>query len=251
VTEAVGLAASSELARWSGDRDRAIAMKEQVIPSLFALGEVGWATAMMIDLVHIYAGRGEIERAASLSEEALSIRREIGDQTGVAHALEAAAQVRWAQGGRDEALAMLEEATGIWDGSGFRGKASECRAQLADIERRLGRLAEARANFVDALSTAADEDNVFVELCSLRDIGSLAVDEGRPARAARIWGATATLLTKTGLSLDEAPSDYLEKLGAARRLLGDSEFDREWHAGGALSRDEAVALALLGLSDQL
>jgi hypothetical protein len=69
--------------------------------------------------------------------------------------------------------------------------------------------------------------------------------EGRPARAARLFGASETGFSSMGAGVDTALDDERAKaVASARAALGDEEFERLQADGRAMTVDEAVAYAL-------
>jgi hypothetical protein len=64
---------------------------------------------------------GDVARGRERLEESVRLRREIGFQPGVAAGLLALAEVAAEEGRRDDALAMIDEATAIANASGAKG----------------------------------------------------------------------------------------------------------------------------------
>jgi hypothetical protein len=78
----------------------------------------------------------------------------------------------------------------------------------------------------------------------LDGFATLAASDGRPERAARLFGAAEALRT-TG----DEPSDraqYESHVAAVRAALGEERFAASWAAGRALPTEEAIAEALAG-----
>jgi hypothetical protein len=80
----------------------------------------------------------------------------------------------------------------------------------------------------------------------LEGFAAIAVEEGGPGRAARLYGAAEALLEAGGTMLD--PIDrhgYAEWVAAAREQLGEADFRRAWAEGRAMTTREAVDYALV------
>lgn len=71
------------------------------------------------------------------------------------------------------------------------------------------------------------------------------MDVADPERAARVLGAASVLRESDDarMAFDEEP-EYADRLRRLRASLGAAAFDGAWVAGRALSRREAIDLAL-------
>jgi hypothetical protein len=79
----------------------------------------------------------------------------------------------------------------------------------------------------------------------LRGLAGVAAAQSKPEQAARLFGATETLLNTTGLQLE--PSEQIEHdqyIAVARAQLDQATFAAAWAAGGALSLEQAIEEAL-------
>jgi hypothetical protein len=73
----------------------------------------------------------------------------------------------------------------------------------------------------------------------------VAVDDGRPERAATLLGAAAALLEAGGLQMDPIDrAEYDRAAAATRALLGEATFAAAQAAGQAMSLEQAVAYGL-------
>jgi tetratricopeptide (TPR) repeat protein len=151
--------------------------------------------------------QGELEQAAKVYEENLGRLRQLGD----------AWTISWALGGRGE-VARLQ---GDYELAG-----SLLRESLAMILER----------------------GYPVEIAfTLEALGHLAADQGRPARAARLWGAADALRDEVHSPLSPTyQRDYRPYFDEARAELGQATFEAAWAKGRAMTTEEAIAYVQSG-----
>ena len=78
--------AAGEVARFAGDSERAIAWKTEEAELRAKRGEKPELAALFADLAHIFVEQKEFDRAEGLAHQAVSIREELGEAGGIAHA---------------------------------------------------------------------------------------------------------------------------------------------------------------------
>jgi class 3 adenylate cyclase len=108
-------------------------------------------------------------------------------------------------------------------------KAEEADGKLEEAERAVRTQIGVRTGLPDSITVAAG--------CLAR--------LGRPARAARLFGAADALRAAFGevVHAVDAPG-YEADIGLVRAALTPEEFEQEWAVGGAMNLETAVALAL-------
>jgi tetratricopeptide (TPR) repeat protein len=147
--------------------------------------------------------QGDLDRAASLFEEALTLWRERGDS--------------WAVG-----IALLNV-----------GKAARARSEFP---RGAATYREALAFFVD------HGDRVKVASC-LEGLAYLAALDGEPERAARLLGAAEALYQSAGAGTQLPIHDrtgHGPAIAAMHAALDDGAITAGWASGRALSFDQAI-----------
>jgi ATP/maltotriose-dependent transcriptional regulator MalT len=191
------------------DPDRPIVLLEDALRVLRSANPRHWLVAFTLgELAWSVLRRGDLERADSLSEQALNLRQELGAPWGVADALMLRGEVARLQGDLCRAAALWREGLQVGWQLGARGD--------------LGSWAGA--------------------------FGLLAVDDGRLVEATRLFGAAAVLNERVGLVLVPKGQPKLAKAVAdavsrIRVKLGANAFATEWAAGRSLSMDEVLAVA--------
>ena len=155
----------------------------------------------------VKASGGEPERAMALHEEGLALCREIKDLQGMSMCL-----INWG---------LMEMA-----------RANHARAtELLRENLRLGHASD----FKNGIQWS------FVGLAGV------ALGQGQPARAARLWGAAEALRESFGMHftpLARSHIGYEDLLNQAHARLGDAAFERAWAEGKVMPQDRAVGYAL-------
>ncbi|MDX6479877.1 MAG: hypothetical protein QOG85_387 [Gaiellaceae bacterium] len=224
---------------------------------------------------------GQFASARSNAEEALRLRREMGDDVrGVTRALEVVAAVAKAAGDTVEAVALYEElcAEARAHDPGSEARSLGQLAQLlyaegdypraADIARQALGLAESRGDartvvaahvelaflalraggsaqmhLRDALLAARELR--WVEICAAALVAAATASSSvDPAKSARLVGAADALMEEFG---ERDPYDAVRRAGVMAALeeqLETEELDRLLDEGGAMALDEAVDYAL-------
>jgi predicted ATPase/DNA-binding CsgD family transcriptional regulator len=113
-----------------------------------------------------------------------------------------------------------------------------------------GDLPQSKRQFIEGLRAAKQNDNRLGQSSFLRLLGALAAISGRARPAARLLGAAEALGSTAGVGAmgPTGPSrlepDLERARDAAIAALGPAKFEAEYTAGGHLSREAALRLAL-------
>ncbi|MDQ3856279.1 MAG: hypothetical protein M3281_07800, partial [Chloroflexota bacterium] len=92
-------------------------------------------------------------------------------------------------------------------------------------------------------------EKVFIAEC-LGGLGALAAAQGKPERAACLWGAAEALREGIDTALSPAERAHHERHASAARAQTDEDaFSRAWAQGRTLSVDQAVEYALDDVQD--
>lgn len=187
---------------------------------------------------------GRTEEAERLCRDVIAWSEEQGVAGEALSAVYGLAQVLWRRGALDEAAGLLAGARPLENGRPLeRGRRT--------VDMLLGMVALARGDLVAA------HDHLIVALRSRMSFGfhlrvcetlsamavrcALAEDLGT---AARLFGAAQAARIRLRCSASGFATYWTEQQAALRATMGDAEFDAAYAAGGALSLEESVALAL-------
>jgi predicted ATPase len=251
------LLASSELARFAGEFDASIPLKEGAL-ALFRTvpaaerrtpGWVGDPVPDTLDDMAVMAtAQGRWEDAKELLDEALALRHELGERFKTAHTLAAIAFYHQARREWPAAAAALEDALDRlradpdvdpwWIVSGLQGHAYVLREQ--------GRADKAFEVLVEAAEIVLTIGGGDLYAAAILEVfAGVALDRHEPERAARMLRAAEAVSEAAGIPLEDQA--YHERLLAdVRAELNAQRFAEAWEAGGAMNSETALEYALQG-----
>jgi predicted ATPase/DNA-binding CsgD family transcriptional regulator len=187
--------------------------------------------------------QGDFAAASAYGDESATLYERLGDRR---HAI---------QGRFVEARAMLYEGEMERAEARYRqllNDASDLPYPRAMIEYSLAMLLGARGDHRQALDLSAAALGHLLEFgemwgfaACLDTIAAARAALGRPARAARLFGAAAAI--RAACATPMIPADqprYSRAVDAARAMVGSAAFDAAWQSGAVLSPGEAAAEAL-------
>jgi predicted ATPase/DNA-binding SARP family transcriptional activator/Tfp pilus assembly protein PilF len=189
--------------------------------------------------------RGDWEAAETFFQESLSLYRAQGDEAQVASVLNNLGSLALSRGQPRPAADLYAEALEMCRRLGWRRRAGLAQGGLGLAALRMEDFAAAREHFAATL-------RLFLELgeeAGVCDslVGLAAAAQGRQAfeRAATLAGAAQALSDARQTPLTTPARQLMDELApAVRAALGVEAGDRAWAAGRALTREQAVALAL-------
>ncbi len=160
-------------------------------------------TTVAITGIAGYQGVGE--RATVLLNEALAIKRKLGDLASV-------------------------------------GVTLRYQAKLAQDQ---GEWARATARYQESLALSRSVGSQWEIAACLEGLGGVAAGQNRAERAARLWGRAETLRGQLGAPLPLADRAWYEVAVAhSRAVVGEVAFAAAWEKGRAMSLEQAIAYAL-------
>jgi predicted ATPase/class 3 adenylate cyclase len=186
-------------------------------------------------------GRGNLARARSLAEEALTLLRRAGSRSGELQALGTLGDIDLAEGRRDRGVERLEQSAALAADVGHTWWRAWTLTTLTEQAVLAERWDDAARWGQEALtdSHSIRERQLLVYLLAL--LARTAAATGRTERAGVLWGAVETEEARGPVGQWEG-----ERAKYAKAMLAAAgpEFDRGRAAGRALSLDEAVEYAL-------
>lgn len=250
----------------TGDEAQSVSTRRSIGVTLIDLGQYERARTMLQECVTYYTRVGrrrdiastllalgltywrllDDETAHLIYQQASAAAEAAGDERTIVASLSNLAQVALRLGRLDEAEALLARAAG----------ADTSKGKLAiDQSLALGRLREAQGDAAEAHRLAAAElrraeENAYhyKAVDALEQVAFAVGRLGATERAARLLGAAEIMRAQLSVAgARDEPVYYGRGLEALRTALGKQAFAAAWAAGQALSREEAVALALAEL----
>jgi tetratricopeptide (TPR) repeat protein len=229
----------------AGDLDRSVGLREQAVA--LARGEADeWNLAMALgNLGGSLWKVGDYTRARAALGESLLLYRALGDLEGTAFALCGLGMLTLSEGDHKRASSLLEEALALARKVGHLPDTGRYLADLGVVVLHEAEYDRAAALFEESLRLAQQvEDELLPGQC-LWGMAVVAAAQGRPVRAARLWGAAGAL--RYALVVPSVVVRPLEErlLVPARDRLDSDTFDVEWAKGQAMRREDAIAYALV------
>jgi DNA-binding CsgD family transcriptional regulator len=186
--------------------------------------------------------RGDFDEADARFREAFTIAEAIGSQPIMAGTLCNRGIVAGERGDLAAGMHLLDEALTIgrqlgdpWQLSNTLGNVSWLARQQRDYRR-----AAAADRERLAIDRAIANHLMLVDSCSMA--AGVAIRLGRAERAARLAGASARLRDEVGIAGDrQLQRAWAEIEDTIRAALAPESFQREWTAGWAMTRDDALA----------
>jgi predicted ATPase len=227
-------------------------------------------------------GAGLLARDRRLSKESVALFRELGDRLGLGSALRTLGMMMMEAGDQSAARAHYEESLAICQETGDRrglvptlfglGELAELRGDLAAAQSlgeegiavchevgeqwnlgwlhlSLGRLAKKQGDreraydrYKESLAIFQELDNEFGIIVSLEWLAMLTGAQEEPERAARLFGAAASL--REAIGAGHLPSPGSERTHVIRVALGEEAFAAAWEEGQAMTLEQAIEYAL-------
>jgi len=265
---------------------RSLAVDAPVLVRGMGEAERSHTAERLIGLSVAARDQGDYATSRLLTEQALTVYRELRDERGIADALIGLGYAVYCLGGYAEARACLEQAAAMarkldewfllsWSllhlgevtyVEGDYSATETCLAEAMTICGRhdapwgisyasniLGRVAQQRGDLQRAAAILREnmacrrEANARTQAEGLEGMAGLAWAEGQPERAARLFAAARALRETSGSAMTPVDRVDCERhLASVRAVLGEERFAAARAEGQAMSLEQAVADALEG-----
>lgn len=229
----------------TGDHAQALAYFERGLVLYRQLGDrrgIAWSTrsCAFAHMLH-----DEYAKAERLLNDSLQLCRATGDAWGEAWSLYALAFLKLAADDLPQARSALEEAVLRLRREKIPLALFRALLALGYVRLDQGDVDSAEALYREALQFSRAAPFLTLVTIGVEGLAAVATAQGRPMRAARLWGAAEALREAT----DERRWHVFERtyeraLVAARAQLSPTDWTAGWHAGRALTAQQAVAEAL-------
>jgi ATP/maltotriose-dependent transcriptional regulator MalT len=232
------------VAQLQGDYDRAIAVHDESLALVRALGDERGVALSLLTMGTMAQLQGDVARATAHYDEGLALFRALGDTRGIAAVLSSLGTLAGSRGDFAAADALYAECAPLFRELGDTRDIAACLSNQAAIARDRGDLGRATAFARESLGLF-DElgDHRGLAAC-LELIGGAVAAQG-PERGTRLLAAAETLRETTGVDRPAARSaDHERTVAALRTTLGADAFARAWEVGRRLPLGEIVADAL-------
>jgi predicted ATPase/class 3 adenylate cyclase/Tfp pilus assembly protein PilF len=249
----------------AGDTRRVVVALSHLALTLRPLGDDQGADAMFVRSVELARREGDDwalalalnnqgsdlidrgvdpDRARSLSEEALTLRRRLGERRGLSVTLASLGSLALTQGDPEEAIRRYEESLELARRIGHVPQTAGALAALVLAAAYRGDIEGAAALLPQALELARELREPDVTGMCLTGAAALAVAGGDLMEAGRLCGAAERLHEAMGWTPAETRLLANRLLAAARERSGAEGLELGLTEGRHMSVDEAVAVAL-------
>jgi predicted ATPase/DNA-binding XRE family transcriptional regulator len=204
------LSGAGNMAHRQGELERAMELHQEALHLRREVGDVLGTAGSLYNLARVARIQGDLQRAQALYEESLQLYREMEDIRGKGMALNGLGLVMWEQGRHERARSMYEDSLQIM-------------RELRDTRGiaiglcNLGQLTEQEGDFQRAGELQEESLRLYQELGDrsltkdcLFCLGSLASHQERHARAILLLGAADAIATSIGVSLEPVDQKRME-----------------------------------------
>jgi predicted ATPase/DNA-binding SARP family transcriptional activator/Tfp pilus assembly protein PilF len=198
--------------------------------------------------------QGDLEAAAALHEESLSIARECDDRETIASALNNLGNVARDQGTDERATRFYEAALDTWRGLGNMPRVAIVLNNLGSVASDQGEYTQAFAFYRQCLALQRETGNQRGIAAALNNMGNLAILQGQLERAGDLFKQCLDILREvrdssvTAMVLDSLAHLSFEQGDLTRA----TEFHREClRIGVELENRQAIARSLEGIASVL
>jgi predicted ATPase/DNA-binding SARP family transcriptional activator len=234
------------LCYWQGDWDAAEAAYHQARELAKGLEDWWLELEALFGLAFTLAcHRGELQAAASIEQQFQDLIAKHPDPLAIGLSLATSQMMRLFAGDLDGSRAYGEQCLAGTRALGVRWYESQVLRTLALTSMLQGRYQQAEDELRACLEVAVELGDLAGVAIDLDRLGQAAVALGRPERAVVLAGAADHLRESVGggLTVESGRWQTEHPRDATRRLLTDTQIDRAWAQGRAMSLEDAVAYA--------
>ena len=178
--------------------------------------------------------QGDYPQARGLHEESLTIRRELGDKSGIAFSLNNLGNVAYNQGDYGGARVLYEESLTIFRELGPKQGIALSLNNLGNVAYNQGDYPQARVLYKESLTIRRELGDKSGIAASLNNLGNVAADQGDYAAARVLYEESLTIRRELG-----------NKSGIAASLnnLGNVAYNQGDYGGARVLLEESLAIA--------
>ena len=241
---AKALRGAGGIAYWQNDLPRSRKLYEESVALYRELGDQPGLAAAINDLAYLPMLMGEPEFARALFSEARDLFRDLGDDWQATLAELNIGNAQFFEGKYEDARVVWEAALPAIRERGDRFWLTEAITGLGQLEQLTGRFDVARGYYAESLQLALEAGTTPQVAMVLEPLANVDAAEGDHQRAVRLWAAAQAIKERVG---GGAPSEMMQTVDprpAAVESLGEVAVEEAWAEGSRMTPDQAVAYAI-------
>ncbi|HSL31720.1 MAG TPA: tetratricopeptide repeat protein [Anaerolineales bacterium] len=200
-----------------------------------ALISLGWAALKP----------GDHQLARARLEEALTLSRELKDTRSMGFELSGLGEIALRQGEYARAKQLLEESLGLRQQLGNKWGIGVSAGTLGWVAIREGNWKQAMDWLAESLEVRQEIGDKGGCAWCLERLAEIAMAQQNPEKALRLLSAAAKLRIAIGSVIDPVDQEeYQNRRSTLRKELGEERFAAVWHAGHAMTLEQAIEFAL-------
>jgi predicted ATPase/DNA-binding CsgD family transcriptional regulator len=206
--------------------------------------------AMLHGLGYLALLKGDYATVHALCEESLPLLKQVGDRWRIPEALLLLAHACDGRGDYAGARAMCEESLVLSREIGECSGMAQILLSLGYFAYRQHDYAAARLHYEESLAVSQELGAQWLTASCLLGLGEVALAQGQPTWAPRLWGAAEGLRETLDLArrenfglvlqLSVERADYKEAVASARAQLGEEAFAAAWAEGRMMTAEQAL-----------
>ena len=229
----------------TGDVDRAHGFAEEGLEVARRTGDLSLEAYAAMSAGMVFVHRGEFDDAERFLEESVRGARQLGNIRSVANWTRALGGVALARGDYRRARPLLEESLAIHRTLGDPWGISHSLSRLALVFLELHDNDASRRLVAESLSIEREVGDRPGQLFDFEVLAALAIAEGRPVRAVRLYASASVLREAVGSHVIEPGGpDHERHVAHLRFELGEEAFTEAWTRGRSMTLDESLDYAL-------
>jgi predicted ATPase/DNA-binding SARP family transcriptional activator/DNA-binding CsgD family transcriptional regulator len=227
---------------------RAIAMLEEALALYKELGDKTGQAVAINYLMHTVGLLGNLGRAPTIREETLALLEgPLEDQRAAAYLHMTLGMIAITEPDPEQVVAQTGEALSLFKKVGDLWSSAKCLTVIGMAALGRGDADDAARAYEAALRLLRLLKNKVGTAIALFGAGGVAVLRGKPARAARLFGAEAAVRNAIGLPTPQLKLlnyYYEDTISNLRAELGEASFEAAFSEGQAMSAEQAIEYAL-------
>jgi tetratricopeptide (TPR) repeat protein len=231
---------------WVGDtHEQNILLGQKALALARELGDRSNEAWLLAEISHSLELPEKYESAVKMSTRALTLFRELDDKPGMALALNALGEVERLSGNYERAKEAYEETLAICRETGEIYRHSMNLANLAFVAYDEGEYERGRE-----LATSLLKHRMEIGWVEWVQIGLMVLAGplgklGQPEKAARLLGASTSIMAEIGIYFQPGDQPEMDKyIADVRTQLDEATFETAWAEGQAMTLKQALVYAL-------